>query len=233
MIRVLFRLPPVAQLIASVLLVVIVHLVLALIFFGSFDLSLRRTEFIELSPSIGVRLVASPSLRAVAWYDSTLPEVVSEVVSEIATERAKPVPDDGEKTDTPDTESTAASDTNQLVSAPSLLDELIVEHVADGQRSEDLILVQSYVSAMVTHIENSWLRPLSARSGMSVRVRVSIVPTGELVGISLLEGSGDPAFDRSALQAIEQSTPLPVPKDIQLFDTYFRNIQLVFSPDDL
>lgn len=228
----LFRLPSFIQLTASMLLAIAVHLLAALILFGPFNLSVRNAEHIELPPSIGVNLVSSPpSVRDAAWSGPASNTVVVAPVRPVYGGDAETI------------ENITAADVKKPISAPSLLDELIVEHATNVQQriaanldtdtEVDLDAVQSYVFAMVKHIENSWSRPLSARSGMSVRVRIRMVPDGELVGVSLLEGSGDEAFDRSALHAIEHSAPLPVPKDIKLFDEYFRSLQLVFSPEDL
>src|SRR5690625_7468164 len=62
--------------------------------------------------------------------------------------------------------------------------------------------VQSYVSLIAQRIEQNWSRPPSARVGMRVELMIQLVPTGQVVDVSVVESSGNAAFDRSAEQAV-------------------------------
>ena len=61
------------------------------------------------------------------------------------------------------------------------------------------------------------------------------MPTGEVVGVGVLESRGNSAFDRSAMTAVERVARFPeVAKlDNRLFESSFRRFQLVFKPEDL
>lgn len=91
----------------------------------------------------------------------------------------------------------------------------------------------SYIGAIIREIERHWSRPPSARRGMQVELMMNLVPTGELVDISVLRSSGNAAFDRSAELAVRQAAPFRVPEDASLFEQRFRRLRLLFTPEDL
>ena len=82
---------------------------------------------------------------------------------------------------------------------------------------------------------NRWTRPPSARNGMVSILSIQLVPTGEVVGVSVLQSSGNTAFDRSAIAAVERTGRFPeVAKlDNRTFEANFRRFQLIFKPEDL
>ena len=51
--------------------------------------------------------------------------------------------------------------------------------------------------------------------------------------MTLLESSGNPAFDRSAEQAVRKVDRFDVPKESRLFEKSFRRFTLLFKPEDL
>jgi len=91
----------------------------------------------------------------------------------------------------------------------------------------------SYIGAIIRQIERHWSRPPSARPGMQVELLMSLVPTGELVDISVVRSSGNAAFDRSAELAVSQAAPFEVPDNPALFEQRFRRLRLLFTPEDL
>lgn len=84
-------------------------------------------------------------------------------------------------------------------------------------------------------VEQSWNRPPSARRGMEAVLRVSLVPTGDMSSVEILSSSGDSAFDRSAVQAVQKAAPFVAVKEISplIFEKNFRTFQFRFSPQDL
>ena len=79
----------------------------------------------------------------------------------------------------------------------------------------------------------NWSRPASARNGMKVTLRVELVPSGEVAAVSLVESSGDTAFDRSAESAVRRAGGFAVPDDSAVFERRFRRFNLLFNPEDL
>ncbi|MEJ2755906.1 MAG: cell envelope integrity protein TolA, partial [Gammaproteobacteria bacterium] len=90
-----------------------------------------------------------------------------------------------------------------------------------------------YVELIRNRVARYWSRPLSARNGMMVRLSVTVLPDGTVHRVEIKESSGQPAFDRSALQAVQRATTLPVPEERDVFNRYFRNFVLQFRPEDL
>ena len=94
---------------------------------------------------------------------------------------------------------------------------------------------QSYVAVIADKIEQYWSRPPSARKGMKCELLLQLVPTGRVINVTIVESSGNTAFDRSAEQAVlkaEQFKELQKLKP-EVFERYFRELRLVFNPRDL
>jgi TonB family protein len=92
---------------------------------------------------------------------------------------------------------------------------------------------KTYAQAILQLIAQNWSRPPSARNGMEVRMIVELVPTGDVVGVTLVSSSGNEAFDRSAEQAVRKVGKFDVPKDPHIFEENFRHLTVNFKPEDL
>lgn len=79
----------------------------------------------------------------------------------------------------------------------------------------------------------NWSRPPSARNGMQAKLLVELIPTGEVVAVTVLESSGNAAFDRSAEAAVRNAGDFEVPRERDIFERYFRRFSLLFRPEDL
>ena len=55
---------------------------------------------------------------------------------------------------------------------------------------------------IVRLVSQQWVRPPSARNGMAVTVLIEMLPDGTITNASGTRGSGDPAFDASAVAAV-------------------------------
>ena len=94
-------------------------------------------------------------------------------------------------------------------------------------------VASSFQAKIYNQVRNNWSRPPSARNGMQTKLLVELIPTGEVMSVSIIESSGVLAFDRSAEQAIKRSGKFEVPDNNQLFEEYFRSFYLLFKPEDL
>ena len=93
--------------------------------------------------------------------------------------------------------------------------------------------ILAYIGQVQRDIVSRWSRPPSARNGMQAVLRVRLVPTGEVVDVGVEQSSGNEAFDRSALLAVERSARFQVPSDPNLFEKNFRSFTVLFRPEDL
>lgn len=106
---------------------------------------------------------------------------------------------------------------------------------AEGGDVSEIDEIQQVASLMQARIAQNWRRPPSARNGMEALLIISLVPTGEVVGISISQGSGSNAFDQSAIAAVERVGQFPEVTVLPIsdFEQYFRRFPLRFKPEDL
>ena len=90
-----------------------------------------------------------------------------------------------------------------------------------------------YIYAIHRAVVEQWSRPQSARNDMQARLLVELVPSGDLLAVTLTESSGHVPFDRSAEAAVRKVGRFEVPTDRALFEARFRKFTLLFKPEDL
>lgn len=125
-------------------------------------------------------------------------------------------------------------DAEQRRMEQALLEELEQEEEMI-QGEEDEVVAQSYAEAIRNRIQQRWSRPPSARNGMECELMIELVPTGRVINVSVVNGSGNLAFDRSAEQAVKKVEQFPEIKDMpsRIFEKEFRQFKMVFRPEDL
>ncbi|MEP4146682.1 MAG: cell envelope integrity protein TolA [Halioglobus sp.] len=96
-------------------------------------------------------------------------------------------------------------------------------------------MAASYASLIQQTVVNYWSRPPSARNGMEALLQIQLIPTGDVVSVSVLKSSGNSAFDRSAVNAVEKAGSFPELQKLpnREFEKTFRRFRLLFRPEDL
>jgi colicin import membrane protein len=96
-------------------------------------------------------------------------------------------------------------------------------------------MAASYAALIQQTVVNYWSRPPSARNGMEALLAIQLIPTGEVVSVSVLKSSGSTAFDRSAINAVEKVGSFPELQKLppREFEKTFRRFRLLFRPEDL
>jgi colicin import membrane protein len=89
--------------------------------------------------------------------------------------------------------------------------------------------IRRYAGLITDKIERSWLRPLGVGTHLKATLRVRMIPGGGVIAVSVIQSSGNGAFDRSAEAAVRKADPLPVPSGA-LFDR-MRELDIIFDPD--
>ena len=84
--------------------------------------------------------------------------------------------------------------------------------------------------AIKQKVNRSWIRPVSTTAGLKCTIRVKLLSDGTVIDAEVISSSGDEDFDRSAENAVNKASPLPVPKDKELFAREFRSFQFLFNP---
>ena len=108
-------------------------------------------------------------------------------------------------------------------------EDILLEQASDQQ------LTQSYIALIASVIEDNWSRPPSARNGMEAELVLQLIPTGEVVSVTVARSSGLPAFDRSAVMAVQKAGKFPELQQMptRIFNKDFRSLRLKFKPEDL
>lgn len=109
----------------------------------------------------------------------------------------------------------------------------LASEASELAQEEDEARAQSYRFGIYQRVVSNWSRPPSARNGMEARLLVELIPTGEVVGVTIVESSGSGAFDRSAEAAVRKARTFAVPREVDLFEAHFRRFSLLFRPEDL
>ena len=117
--------------------------------------------------------------------------------------------------------------------AASSLEQAIADESVDLQAGSEEQVVRSYHAAIYDLVRTNWSRPPSARTGMQARLQVELIPTGEVVAVTIMESSGNAAFDRSAEQAVRRAKRFEVPQENAIFESHFRRFYILFQPEDL
>jgi TonB family protein len=93
----------------------------------------------------------------------------------------------------------------------------------------------SLIALIQQTVVNYWSRPPSARNGMECELVVQLIPTGEVVSVTVLRSSGNSAFDASAVNAVKRAGAFPELQKLPSaeFEKNFRRLNLIFRPEDL
>ena len=88
---------------------------------------------------------------------------------------------------------------------------------------------------IVKLVSERWIRPPSARAGMSVEVLIEMLPDGTIINASVTRSSGDAPFDSSAVQAVRNVGRIAEMQQLDraTFDRLYRQRRAVFKPEDL
>jgi colicin import membrane protein len=102
---------------------------------------------------------------------------------------------------------------------------------ADALRQQQMAGETSqYLAEVKARVERAWSRPGSARKGVQCTLEVDQAPTGTVLQARVINPcNGDEAVRASIRDAALRASPLPVPKNSDIFQ---RTLHLVFSPDD-
>jgi TonB family protein len=117
--------------------------------------------------------------------------------------------------------------------ASSSFDLALAEESEVLSGDEQELAARSFAQGIYQLIVANWSRPPSARNGMQTRLIVELIPTGDVVSVTVVQSSGSEAFDRSAEQAVRKVGKFDVPTETALFEQYFRRLPVLFRPEDL
>ena len=92
--------------------------------------------------------------------------------------------------------------------------------------------ISKYSSIIKRQVMSQWKKPNSSTGNLITEIRITLVPTGEIINARIIKGSGVESFDDSALTAIARVgsfEDLQMPSN--LFEKHFRQFILGFNPN--
>jgi len=120
----------------------------------------------------------------------------------------------------------AAEEKARQASEAELRRRLEAEERGNALRNSDQ--ANRWHASIVAKIERAWIKPGSARPGVTCIVSVSQVPGGEVTAVRVISCSIEDAGLRQSVEnAVYGASPLPPPPDPALFE---RNLELTFAP---
>lgn len=123
----------------------------------------------------------------------------------------------------------------QQAAKQQAFDQLLNEELNAMQAEETLAEVALVASSIESQVTATWNRPPSARRGMSVELRVALLPNGRLISVDIMTSSGHDLFDRSAVKAVELAQPFAMVESLssETFNQHFKQFKFRFQPLDL
>lgn len=125
----------------------------------------------------------------------------------------------------------------EVSSATSLIEEIeAIENKINYNAQINLDLsssdIEKFSSIIKQQVMENWKRPKNLNLKLKTEIQINLVPTGEILSATLIKGSGNKAFDESAMSAIYKvKTFEGLSMQMRLFDQHFRKFVLVFRPE--
>lgn len=151
-----------------------------------------------------------------------------------AADAAKKAADDARKKAADEAAKRKAAEDKKAQALAELLSEDVgrQQALADERGSQ---VAGSLDDLIIRLVSEQWRRPPSARNGMSVQIRMSMLPDGTITDATVTRSSGDSAFDNSAVAAIKSVGRIAEMRslDRSTFDRMYRQRTMIFKPEDL
>jgi colicin import membrane protein len=104
------------------------------------------------------------------------------------------------------------------------------EALANFHRDVQATEIERYIVQIKNTIGQHWILPANVNKRLSADLLIRLAPGGMVLGVEVFKSSGNSALDHSAIHAVWKASPLPVPRDTNLFKS-FRQFHLVVRPE--
>ena len=92
--------------------------------------------------------------------------------------------------------------------------------------------IEKFSSIIKKQVVDNWNKPKGISQNLKTEIEIDMVPTGEILSYKIPKGSGNEAFDESAMKAISRVNTFDgLVMQPKLFDDHFRKFILIFSPE--
>ena len=189
-----------------------IHLGLILSFSNLFNIDMESLSLYELDP-IPAYIVYEKPKKQIKNKRISIPKEVKQVIQEKKEKIAISEP------------SIALQEITKASQIPKIN---VNRDIINFSESE----ISKYSSIIKQQVMSQWKKPSAAKGDLTTEIRITLVPTGEIIKTKIIKGSGIKSFDDSALTAIASVgsfEDLQMPSN--LFEAHFRQFILVFNPN--
>lgn len=103
------------------------------------------------------------------------------------------------------------------------------EKAAQAAASARQAEFDKFVNAIKAKIRGRANVPDTVRGNPELHVRIRVLPGGEVLDITIIRRSGNPAYDSAIERGIRSASPLPVPPPNSELFPQFRELNLIFT----
>jgi len=126
-----------------------------------------------------------------------------------------------------------SADTRVEIENVKVEKDLLLQEIINNDIKSSVEDISYYSNLIRDQVIINWKQPSSAKKGITVEILITLVPTGEIIEVSLTKTSGNQAFDNSALNAVQKVSKFDdLDMGRKLFDNHFRKFTLVFNPEN-
>lgn len=108
--------------------------------------------------------------------------------------------------------------------------EMTTLNKASINAARNAAMTDKYRHLILQSITQQWIIPPKLNKHLETKLAVRLAPGGMVLEVLIVKSSGNPVLDRSAQTAVYKASPLPVPKNSGLFNS-FRQINLTVRPE--
>ena len=132
----------------------------------------------------------------------------------------------------PENQSIEISRPSSILQEIQQLQDTLVRDNTD--KDKDLLQtdIEKYSYMIKRQVKENWKRPNNLNINLKTEIQLNLVPTGEILSATIIKGSGNKAFDESAMSAILKVKSFEgLTMQMKLFDQHFRKFILIFTPE--
>jgi colicin import membrane protein len=119
-----------------------------------------------------------------------------------------------------------------LASESRQVKQLAARASASRRAGEKASIVAQFQDQIRAKVRSNTRLPENLKGNPQVKFQVKLLPTGEVLNVQLVQGSGNPAYDDAVERAIYKSSSLPLPEDKDARAAFVPAVILSHRPRD-
>lgn len=132
----------------------------------------------------------------------------------------------------PENQSFEISRPSSILQEIQQLQDTMVRDNTDKDKDLLQMDIEKYSYMIKRQVKENWKRPKNLNINLKTEIQLNLVPTGEILSAIIIKGSGNRAFDESAMSAILKVKSFEgLTMQMKLFDQHFRKFILIFTPE--